>query len=154
MITHIAYALHSSLFKLRTLASELLAAICVLAPTEGHKAVLSAMSDYRIAYDESFRFETLVASLRLPVIGDDSEGEEVSVECQEGVWEACTASMALINAMINCPESLEDRVLIRDEFGRRGLNEITVVYCYEHVILSCPDFESTRLCDMSSLQIH
>jgi hypothetical protein len=88
--------------------------------TDGHKAVLSAMSDYRIAYDELFRFEMLIASLRLPDTSNDSANEE-------GVWDTRTASMALVNALTNCSESLEDRMLLREEFGRRGLNEIIVV---------------------------
>jgi diaphanous 1 len=49
---------------------------------------------------------------------------------EEGVWEGRTASMALVNALINCPESLEERILLRDEFGRRGLNEVIVVRAF------------------------
>jgi diaphanous 1 len=52
--------------KLRALVSDLLAAICVLAIPEGHKMVMAAMSDYRVVFDEAFRFEELIASLRLP----------------------------------------------------------------------------------------
>jgi diaphanous 1 len=129
VVTHISYALHSPLHKLRTLASELLAAICLLSPVEGHKAVLSAMSDYRVMYEESFRFEALIASLRFPVIGGDAdavEGGGVGEE-EEGVWEARTAALALVNALIDCPELLEDRILLREEFVRRGLNEIIAV---------------------------
>jgi diaphanous 1 len=73
--THIAYSLHTSSMRLRTLASELLAAICVLSVPQGHKAVLAAMSDYQVAYEESFRFELLIASLRLPDIESDGAGE-------------------------------------------------------------------------------
>lgn len=129
VITHIAYSLHASSLKLRTLASELLAAICVLSLNEGHKAVLSALSDFRIAHEEAFRFETLIGSLRLPDImdGNESDDEGGFGNEEEGVWGARTASMALINAITNCPESLEDRVLLREEFGRRGLNEVIVV---------------------------
>ena len=129
IITHIAYSLHTSSMRLRTLASELLAAISSLSHTQGHKAVLAAMSDYRIAYEESFRFESLIASLRLPNIGfDEASGNKNSFgNEEEGVWEARTASMALVNALINCPESLEERILLQDEFGRRGLNEVIVV---------------------------
>ena len=46
---------------------------------------------------------------------------------EEGVWEARTASMALVNAMTNFPDSLEDRILLREELTRRGLNEAIVV---------------------------
>jgi diaphanous 1 len=138
------------------LASELLGAICVLSPAEGHKAVLSAMSDYRIAYEESFRFEGLVNSLRLPTIRDDSSGEDSfdPVDEEEGVWEARTASMALANTLINCPESLEERVLLRDEFGRRGLNEIVVVRGHRTNRLTASDLETHRLYDISDRQIH
>jgi diaphanous 1 len=129
VITYIAYSLHTPSLKLRTLASELLAAICVLSLTEGHKTVLAAMSDYRIAYDEPFRFETLIASLRLPEFQSDGESEDELGfgNEEEGIWEARTAAMALVNALTNCPESLEDRILLREEFGRRGLNEAIVV---------------------------
>lgn len=130
IITHIAYSLHTPSIKLRTLACELLAAICVLSLSEGHKAVLSALSDYRIAYEESFRFESLIASLRLPDLandGDVSDDEFSGGGEDEGIWESRAASMALVNALTNCPESLEDRVLLREEFGRRGLNEVIVV---------------------------
>jgi diaphanous 1 len=128
-ITHIAYSLHASSLKLRTLSSEVLAAICVLSLDGGHKAVLAAMSDYRIAYEESFRFETLIGCLRPVDFGSDTEDVNVVGfgNEEEGVWEARTASMALINALTNCPELLEDRVLLREEFGRRGLNEVIVV---------------------------
>jgi diaphanous 1 len=86
------------------------------------------MSDYRIAFEESFRFETLVTSLRLPDLTDSDSEEAVGFgNEEEGAWEARTATMAFINALTNCPESLEDRILLREEFGRRGLNEAIVV---------------------------
>jgi len=86
------------------------------------------LSDYRIAFGETFRFETLVTSLRLPEVSDsDTEGEVGFGSEEEGIWEARTASMALVNAITNCPESLEDRILLREEFARRGLNEAIVV---------------------------
>jgi hypothetical protein len=115
--------------RLQTLASELLAAISVLSLTEGHKAVLAAMSDYRVAYEEPFRFESLIASLRLPdnEFENTIENENGFGGVEDGVWEARTAAMALVNALTNCPESLEERILLRDELGRRGLNEIIVV---------------------------
>ncbi|GLB34079.1 putative diaphanous FH3 domain contatinign protein [Lyophyllum shimeji] len=132
IITHIAYSLHASSLKLRTLASEVLAAVCVISLTDGHKAVLSALSDYRVAYDEPFRFEGLISSLRLPDLGNDSDEDNGagSGNEEEGVWEARTASMTVINALTNCPESLEERVLLREEFGRRGLNEVIVALRY------------------------
>lgn len=92
------------------------------------------MSDFAVAYEEQFRFETLITSLRIPEVHDNlesiSEEEEVSVGFrseEDGVWEARTACMAFINALTNCPDSLDDRVMLREEFGRRGLNEVIVV---------------------------
>lgn len=86
------------------------------------------MSDYRVAYEEAFRFESLIACLRPVDFGSDSEESVAGFgDEEEGIWEARTASMALINALTNCPESLEDRIVLREEFGRRGLNEVIVV---------------------------
>jgi diaphanous 1 len=108
--------------------SDLLAAICILAIPEGHKMVMAAMSDYRIVFEESFRFEGLISSLRLPeadpneFTGSGSHSSE-----DDGAWDARTSSMVLINALTNGPESLEDRILLREEFSRRGLNEVIVV---------------------------
>lgn len=92
------------------------------------------MSDYRIAFEEAFRFEELIQSLRLPeedpnaeLIGAGGGGISVGGTEDDGVWEARTASLVLVNALTNCPESLEERVMLREEFGRRGLNEVIVV---------------------------
>ncbi|KAH7919532.1 hypothetical protein BV22DRAFT_1075069, partial [Leucogyrophana mollusca] len=132
LITHIAYSLHGSSLKSRTLASELLAAICVLSLIDGHKTVLAALSDYAIAYDESFRFESLVSALRIsdPHMDEASSNDGALFPEEEGIWEARIAFMALVNALTNCPESLEERILLREEFGRRGLNEVIVTLRY------------------------
>lgn len=128
LITHIAYSLHGASTKLRALSSDILAAICYVSPTDGHKAVVSAFSDYRIEFDERFRFQELIDSLRVPDHIDDNETVDgIYGNEEEGVWEARTASMALVNAMTNFPDSLEDRILLREELTRRGLNEAIVV---------------------------
>ncbi|KZT71430.1 FH2-domain-containing protein [Daedalea quercina L-15889] len=143
LITHIAYSLHGSSVRRRTLTSEVLAAICVLSLTEGHKAVLAAMSDYRVEFEEAFRFQELITSLRLPEVTDDgaATNEFGYSNEEEGVWEARTASMALINALTNCPDALEERILLREEFGRRGLNEVIVTLRY----IKPPDSLVTQL---------
>ncbi|KAG6861568.1 hypothetical protein C0995_014864 [Termitomyces sp. Mi166 len=132
IITHIAYSLHAPSYKLRTLVSEVLAAIALLSPNDGHKIVLSALSDYCVAFDENFRFEGLISSLRLPNIDAESDNENIAtfVNEEEGVWEIRTATMVLVNALTNFPGSLEDRVLLREELGRRGLNEVIVTLRY------------------------
>ena len=96
----------------------------------GHKTVLAAFSDYKVEFDEAFRFESLLASLRLPDMvneGELSDDEFGTGAEDEGVWTMRASSMALVNALTMCPDSIEDRVLLRDEFSRRGLNEIIVV---------------------------
>jgi len=129
VVTHMAYALYSSSAKLRTLILELLVAICNVSPVQGHKAVLSALSDYRIIFQESFRFETLIKFLRVPATQElitDEDAANLVVE-EENIWDSRIACMALVNAIVSCPEILDDRILLRDEFSRRGINEATVV---------------------------
>ena len=129
MITHISYAVHASSLKVYALVCELLAAICIVSPVDGHKAVLSAFSDFWVAYEETFRFETLLSSLRLQNLDGDDDGTTRYADDEEGIWEARTAAMALVNAITNYPDYLEDRMVLREEFSRRGLNELIVV-CY------------------------
>lgn len=107
--------------------SDLLAAICILAIPEGQKVVMAAMSDYRVVFEEPFRFEELISSLRLPEVDPDSFTGNSTPSEDDGAWEARTSSMVLINALTNGPESLEERILLREEFSRRGLNEVIVV---------------------------
>jgi diaphanous 1 len=108
--------------------SDLLAAICILAIPEGHNMVMAAMSDYRIVFEESFRFEEVITSLRLPEADpNDFTGSGTPPSEDDGAWDARTSSMVLINALTNGPESLEERILLREEFSRRGLNEVIVV---------------------------
>jgi hypothetical protein len=127
IITHIAYSFHGASLKTRTLAAELLAAICVLSLNQGHKAVMAALSDYRVVYDELYRFDSLVAALRISDQNNNPAVTNASLHDEDGIWEARTAFMVLVNALTNSPESLEDRILLREEFGRRGLNEVIVV---------------------------
>ncbi|KAL5507835.1 hypothetical protein ACEPAH_5453 [Sanghuangporus vaninii] len=131
LITHVTYTLHTESIKLKTLTCELLAAICILSVTRGHRLVLAAFSDYRIAYEEAFRFEELIESLRISSEDEDSDACEGSgKKDEEGAWEARTAAMTLVNAITTCPESLEERIQLREEFSRRGLNEIIVTLRY------------------------
>ncbi|CAI2179903.1 4983_t:CDS:10 [Funneliformis geosporum] len=39
-----------------------------------------------------------------------------------------TASLRLINAIVNSPEEVEERMLLRDEFHRRGLSELFAIF--------------------------
>lgn len=123
VITHITFCLHNAPLRLRSLVSELLAALCVLSPNHGQKLVLNAFSEYRVAHAEMFRFEELIRFLKLG-IDDDDENEEAE---DDGLWDAKAATMALANALSNCPDDLEERVMLREEFSRRGMNEAIVV---------------------------
>jgi diaphanous 1 len=90
--------------------------------------VMAAMSDYRVVFEESFRFEELISSLRPPeAVPNDFTGSTTPPPEDDGAWDARTSSMVLINALTNGPESLEERILLREEFSRRGLNEVIVV---------------------------
>jgi hypothetical protein len=111
LVAHIAYGTYTASNKLRTLVAEVLAALCVLS-AEGHQLVLAAFSDFRVAHEEKFRFEYLVQSL--------------SDETDEG-FEYRTACLTLINAIIGTPESLEERVALRGEFLRRGIEDMLKV---------------------------
>ena len=129
VVTHMVYALNSSSAKLRALILELLAAICNVDPVQGHRAVVSALSDYRIMFQESFRFESLIKFLRVPATQElitDEDAANLVVD-EENIWESRTGCMALVNAIVSCPDGLDDRILLRDEFTRRGINEATVV---------------------------
>lgn len=84
---------------------------------EGHQFALSAFSDFKQFHEEKFRFQYLVESLR-----GNKEEEESSA-----FMEYKTASLRLINAIVNSPEEVEERMLLRDEFHRRGLSELFAV---------------------------
>jgi hypothetical protein len=82
------------------------------------------------------------AFLRLDT--DDFTGSGDHPSEDDGAWEARTSSMVLINALTNGPESLEERILLREEFSRRGLNEVIVVSTsfssrYAHTLTLYPD---------------
>jgi len=121
IVTHIAFTLHGASPKLRALSSDILAAICVISLNEGLHLVLGALSDYQICFDEAFRFEGLINAIRIEENIGGQEGED------DGSWEARGATMGLIIALTSCSDSVEDRILLREEFSRRGLNEVMVV---------------------------
>ncbi|PVF96346.1 FH2-domain-containing protein [Serendipita vermifera] len=124
LITNITFTLHNAPVKLRALSSDLLAAICVISLNEGHRLVLGALSDYMVCFEESFRFEDLIRVLRVQDGEGDQDGE------MEGTWEARSATMGLLIALTSCSDTLEERVMIREELSRRGLNETIVALKY------------------------
>ncbi|KAI6166225.1 armadillo-type protein [Pisolithus thermaeus] len=126
IVYHLVYFIfHGTPLKSCTLAAEILAAMCMVSFDEGYRSVLPAFSEYRIVHNEVFRFHLLVATLRAP--GSLSVEQDTSVTGsaeEEGMWEARIAFMALINAISICPDSLEERIVLRDELSRRGLDEV------------------------------
>ncbi len=123
VITYIAYSLRTASDKLRVHAADVLAALCILSVTSGHKVVLAAFSDFRVHFDEPFRFYYLVESMSVR----DTFGEDAVEEDEASLWEYRGAGLALINALVNGPNELEERVSLREEFARRGLNEVMTV---------------------------
>ncbi|KAF9899948.1 hypothetical protein BX616_002773, partial [Lobosporangium transversale] len=115
LVAHISYCLYTTNSKLRTKVAEVLAALCVMSP-ESHRLVLMALSDFRVAHEERFRFEYLVQTLAEP-ISDDSDDEGFE-------WEYKTACLSLMNALANSPASLDDRISLRNELRRRGLEDV------------------------------
>ncbi|KAK9701818.1 hypothetical protein K7432_011546, partial [Basidiobolus ranarum] len=109
---YITYCLYTVKNKLRNLVAEVLAAMCILS-SDGHKVVLNALSEFRVTFEEKFRFEYLVESLR----------EEVE-EHNSGAYEYKTTCLSFINAIVNSPEDVEERVMLRDEFTRRDFMNV------------------------------
>lgn len=56
---------------------------------------------------------------------DEEEAERE--EDEAGLWEYRTAAMSLVNSIANSPNDLEQRMVLREEFARRGLNEAMAV---------------------------
>ncbi|KAF9359313.1 hypothetical protein BGX26_012598 [Mortierella sp. AD094] len=119
LVAHISYCLYTTNSKLRTKVAEVLAALCVMSP-ESHRLVLMALSDFRVAHEERFRFEYLVQTLAAPISDDvDSIDHQESFE-----WEYKTACLSLMNALANSPAALDDRISLRNELRRRGLEDV------------------------------
>jgi hypothetical protein len=126
LVTCISYCLYANSKKLRAQVADMLAALCVLSMSEGHRVVMAALSDFRVEHGEHFRFEYLISSIRLD--GLDSQEDPLEGEPDEAaLWEYRTAAMALINAITNSPDDLEERIALRDEFSRRGLDVVIQV---------------------------
>ncbi|KAJ4496810.1 formin homology 2 domain-containing protein [Lentinula lateritia] len=136
IITHITYALSSPSPKIRALISYILVGFCLLSNPEGFRVAMSSLAEYRIAFGEEFRFEMIISTLKLPelnnaVVGDASPADEFGYGYEESdIWEARNAAMLLLNAIATATGSVEDRIMLREEYGRRGLNEAIVALRY------------------------
>lgn len=125
IVTQVTFSLQTASHKLRTLAADVLAAICVLSSSDGHKLVIDAFSDFTVTNNDNARFEYLVKS-----ICPQEDRDSPELEDEAGLWEYRAAGMALISALANSPDDLDGRMLLRDEFARRGLNETMTVSTY------------------------
>ena len=97
---------------------------------DGHRVVLAALSDFKVAHDEKFRFEFLIESIKPTQVNEDrlyTDQLHVDEVDEAALWEYRAAAMSLINAVTNSPEDIEERVMLRNEFGRRALNEVMTV---------------------------
>lgn len=117
LVASIVFCLHTINNKLRSQVADVLAALCVLS-LDGHKLVVGAFIEFRIIHEEKFRFQYLVDSLR--GIGEE---DSTSIEYK-------AAGLSLINAIVNSPDIIEERILLRDEFERRGIDNVFKVGFY------------------------
>jgi diaphanous 1 len=117
LVTMITYCLRVPTLKLRCLAADILAAMCLIS-TIGHQLVLDGFSDARITQGETFRFEWLISSLE--AFTDLPEG--CDLEEESAVWEWRKAALGLINALTGFGVDLEMRCDLRGEMRRRGFD--------------------------------
>ena len=137
LVNYIAFALRSPSYKLRLQVADVLAALCVLSLEDGHRLVCGALSELKVVAGERFRFAFLVEDLKPTASNDalgaawDTSADLDNSDASEAIeWEYKAAAMVLVNAITNSPEDLEERISLRDEFARRGLNEVLVSLRY------------------------
>jgi diaphanous 1 len=107
---------------LRSQVADVLAALCVLS-LDGHKLVVGAFTEFRVIHEEKFRFQYLVDSLKR----NEEEEDSTSIEYK-------AAGLSLINAIVNSPDVIEERILLREEFERRGIDsvfKVTVFFFFQ-----------------------
>jgi hypothetical protein len=112
IIKYLTFSLNTNNHKLRNIVAEVLSAVCVLSP-KGHQEVLESLTEFKFQFNEAYRFEYLLNSLRAEV-----SDEGISAM---SAYEYKTTCLILVNALVNSPDELDDRMLLRDEFKKRGL---------------------------------
>lgn len=150
----------------------MLAALCVLSFADGHQQVCAALSELKIATGDKFRFDFLVDSLRVDgrqrsssdgehedddgSLSTDGDSFMVDEAEEASRWEYRTSTMVLINALANSPEELEDRLALREEFTRRGLNEVMVSLRYcdppDNILTQLSVYNEERQDDLEEMQ--
>ena len=119
LVNVIAYSLFTTSNKLRALVADLLGNLSKFS----HFAVLAALSEFRVVHNENYRFEYLIECL---AVREEEDGEADGFT-EPVIWEWRTAGLSMINGLVIGLEELSERTLIREEFGRRGLNEVITV---------------------------
>ncbi|KCV69630.1 hypothetical protein H696_04048 [Fonticula alba] len=116
VVLAIATCLDAENERLAILACELLAGICMLPAASaeadalsGHALVLDALTELPSRIGEPYRFQRLVE-----IVGSSRQESN----------ELRTIAMSLINAVVNCPTELAQRLRLRDELSRRGLMNV------------------------------
>lgn len=141
LVVHLGHTLLTPSHRLRCQVADVLAALCVLS-AEGQRLVLAALAELKVATDARFRFDFLIDGLRVDDEGGrgspsgggedtlDDMADDPSSWDSSTRWEYRTAIMILLNAVVNSPEELDERVALRDELARRGLSEVIVSLRY------------------------
>ncbi|CAO1629148.1 unnamed protein product [Jaminaea pallidilutea] len=124
LVVHLAYGLRTPALKVRSAILDLLATLCAVGATDGHRLVCAALSELKVAVQGTYRFDWLVEGLRLDDIDATlrTEDEDDGTIAESALWDYRANVMILINALASSPEEVEERVAIRDEFARRGLD--------------------------------
>ncbi|KAJ3031043.1 Diaphanous [Rhizophlyctis rosea] len=100
-------------WKNKTMALDLLSAVCFV-PPDGHLKILESLQDWRDKRGEKRRFDVLVRGLRLEDIPEDGGAYlEYQIAC-----------LTFINAIVNSPEDLDFRVMLRNEFIELGIIDL------------------------------
>lgn len=114
--------------RIRSASADLLSALCVLSPYEGHQLVLDALSDVKLDSTSPYRFSWLVSSLNA-YYGLDQATKTVGETGDDGIWEWRQAVVGLINALTNTPDEVEARCQLRGELERRNFKSALEVRC-------------------------
>ncbi|EGC39081.1 hypothetical protein DICPUDRAFT_148204 [Dictyostelium purpureum] len=91
----------------RSSVFEILTAVCMVSE-KGYQLILEAMTHFKQVRKERFRFTYLVESMKK----DQSDKEYL------------TTCLTLINGIVNSSEEVDERIQLRGEFSRLGLDEI------------------------------
>ncbi|WWC85530.1 uncharacterized protein L201_000394 [Kwoniella dendrophila CBS 6074] len=114
LLTYTVFAMRIPTIRIRNQILDLLTALVTLAPEDGSKLILGALSDLRSTNRDKYRFSWIFNSIR-------SHPEEEEDPAQ---WEWRTGVVALCSVLCNASDEVEERLELRGELKRHGLMEI------------------------------